>query len=69
MREIKFRVWNTPTEKFRHTEKGLLTNLYQKLKSRNIKNGYRELDLIGHVCWNCGGMYLISEQILITGRL
>lgn len=44
MREIKFRAWDTPTEKFRHTEKGLLTNLYQKLKSRNIKNGYGELD-------------------------
>ena len=44
MREIKFRAWNSSTEKFRHTEKGLLTNLYQKLKSRNAKKGYGELN-------------------------
>lgn len=39
MRDIKFRAWDNATEKFRHTEKGLLTNLYQKLKSRNAKTG------------------------------
>ncbi|MDY5164553.1 hypothetical protein RQW99_08395 [Leuconostoc falkenbergense] len=44
MRDIKFRAWDNATEKFRHTEKGLLTNLYQKLKSRNAKKGYGELN-------------------------
>ncbi|RXI77355.1 hypothetical protein DXH47_09160 [Levilactobacillus suantsaii] len=28
------------TEKFRHTEKGVITNLYQKLKKRNKNNGF-----------------------------
>jgi len=35
--------WSNSTEKFRHTESGLLTNLYQKLRIRNKEKGYGEL--------------------------
>ncbi|MCB4211179.1 hypothetical protein IAR49_10240 [Lactiplantibacillus plantarum] len=40
---IKFRAWENPTEKFRHTEKGVITNLYQKLNKRNNNNGFGDV--------------------------
>ncbi|ASV67594.1 NUMOD1 domain-containing DNA-binding protein [Cytobacillus kochii] len=40
MREIKF---DNSTEKYRHTPKGVLTNLYGKMKERINKNGYGEM--------------------------
>lgn len=40
---IKFRAWDNPTEKFRRTEKGVITNLYQKLKKRNNNNGFGDV--------------------------
>lgn len=50
-REIKFRAWRdianskfeNATEVYRHTPKGMLTNLFQKLSSRNELKGYRTL--------------------------
>ena len=39
----KFRAWDNPTEKFRHTKKGVITNLYQKLKKRNNDNGFGDV--------------------------
>jgi len=40
---IKFRAWDNPTEKYRHTPKGMVTNLYQKLKDRSTAKGYGSL--------------------------
>ena len=50
-REIKFRAWRdissskfeTATEVYRHTPKGMLTNLFQKLSRRNEKKGYGQI--------------------------
>ena len=50
-REIKFRAWKdtskskfkTATEVYRHTPKGMLTNLFKKLSMRNEKNGYGQI--------------------------
>lgn len=50
-REIKFRAWRdisnskfeNATEVYRHTPKGMLTNLFQKLSSRNELKGYGTL--------------------------
>jgi len=36
--------FKTSNEVYRHKATGLLTNLYQKLKTRNVKNGYGELN-------------------------
>ncbi|RXT17764.1 hypothetical protein BVJ53_14175 [Lacticaseibacillus chiayiensis] len=49
--EIKFRAWRdisnskfeNATEVYRHTPKGMLTNLFQKLSSRNELKGYGTL--------------------------
>lgn len=35
---------NENTQRYRKTKKGVLTNLYHKMKSRNIDKGYGELD-------------------------
>lgn len=50
-REIKFRAWRdisnskfeNATEVYRHTPKGMMTNLFQKLSSRNELKGYGTL--------------------------
>ena len=47
----KFRAWGKvanatfedTTEIYRHTPKGMLTNLYHKMNTRNIKNGFGKL--------------------------
>lgn len=36
--------FKTATEVYRHKATGLLTNLYQKLKARNLKKGYGDLN-------------------------
>ena len=51
MREFKFRAWRdianskfeSATEVYRHMPKGMLTNLFQKLSSRNELKGYGRL--------------------------
>ena len=40
MREIKYQ---NATQKYRHTPKGVLTNLYGKMKDRNKENGFGEM--------------------------
>lgn len=48
---LKFRAWDKvsnatfedSTERYRHMPKGMLTNLYHKMKTRNIKNGFGKL--------------------------